>query len=170
MPDFTIGLATVDDAGIVARHRVGMSRDMGRVKNDVQAEQLLEVSIAVLASALGDGSYVGWLASDNGGRVLGGVGVHLKPQLPRIAPDGKGVFTDRVPLVVNVYTEPDARRRGVARALMRALMDWAKAHGCDRVLLHASEMGRPLYASLGFEDSNEMRWFPFDTGQSADGE
>jgi hypothetical protein len=49
-------------------------------------------------------------------------------------------------------------------------MDWTKAHGCDRVLLHASDMGRPLYASLGFEDSNEMRWFPFDADHSADGE
>jgi GNAT superfamily N-acetyltransferase len=165
MPDFTIRLAGDGDAEIVARHRVGMSRDMGRVKNDVQAEQLLEVSIAVLAAALRDGSYVGWLASDADGRVLGGVGVHLKPQLPRIAPDGKSVFTDRVPLVVNVYTEPGARRRGVARALMRALMDWAKAQGCDRVLLHASDMGRPLYTSLGFEDSNEMRWLPSNIGQ-----
>jgi GNAT superfamily N-acetyltransferase len=170
MPDFTIRLATTDDAGIVARHRVGMSRDMGRVVNDTQAAQLLEVSTTVLASALGDGSYVGWLASDGGGRVLGGVGVHLKPQLPRIAPNGKDVFTDSVPLVVNVFTEPDARRWGVARALMRALMDWATAQCCDRVLLHASDMGRPLYASLGFEDSNEMRWLPFDGDHGADTE
>jgi GNAT superfamily N-acetyltransferase len=170
MPDFSIRLASADDAGIVAHHRVAMSRDLGRVKNDAQAVQLLEVSVAVLGAALGDGTYLGWLASDDSGRVLGGVGVHLKPQLPRIAPDGKSIFTGRVPLVVNVYTEPDARRLGVARALMQALMEWAKAQGCDRVLLHASDMGRPLYASLGFEESNEMRWLPFDGDHSADTE
>jgi GNAT superfamily N-acetyltransferase len=168
MSGLSIRLATPDDAVIVARHRVGMSRDMGRVKNDRQAAQLLAVSTAVLATALGDGSYVGWLASNDDGRVVGGVGVHLKPQLPRISPDGKSVSTARVPLVVNVYTEPDARRRGVARELMRALMDWAKIEGCDRVLLHASDMGRPLYASLGFEDSNEMRWLPFDGSHAAE--
>jgi hypothetical protein len=41
---------------------------------------------------------------------------------------------------------------------MNAVMQWANEHDCDRVLLHASEMGRPLYEALGFVPSNEMRW------------
>jgi GNAT superfamily N-acetyltransferase len=68
--------------------------------------------------------------------------------------------TAPVPLIVNVYTEPTWRGRGIARALMQALMDWADTAGCDRVLLHASDAGRPLYQSLGFAPTNEMRWSP----------
>jgi hypothetical protein len=65
-----------------------------------------------------------------------------------------------VPLVVNVYTEPARRHQGVARALMRALMAWSAAKEFDRVVLHASDSGRPLYHSLGFLPTNEMRWSP----------
>ncbi len=41
---------------------------------------------------------------------------------------------------------------------MQAVMAWAKSQGCDRMVLHASDLGRPLYQSLGFSPTNEMRW------------
>jgi hypothetical protein len=36
-------------------------------------------------------------------------------------------------------------------------MEWCRANGVSAVILHASDAGRPLYASMGFEPSNEMR-------------
>jgi GNAT superfamily N-acetyltransferase len=51
-----------------------------------------------------------------------------------------------------------SRGMGISRALMKVLMQWATAHGFDRVLLHASDAGRALYPSLGFVPTNEMRW------------
>jgi predicted GNAT family acetyltransferase len=63
-------------------------------------------------------------------------------------------------LVVNVYTEPEWRQRGIARTLMKTAMEWSVARGFDRMVLHASEAGRPLYASLGFLATNEMGWTP----------
>ena len=58
--------------------------------------------------------------------------------------------------VSNVYTRPAWRRKGISRALMRLLLDWARAHQVLRLLLWASDMGRPLYASLGFGASDAM--------------
>ncbi|PTM99421.1 ribosomal protein S18 acetylase RimI-like enzyme [Streptomyces sp. VMFN-G11Ma] len=52
--------------------------------------------------------------------------------------------------VFSVATDPDARRRGYARACMEALLDWFRERGVGRVRLTASEEGGPLYASLGF--------------------
>jgi hypothetical protein len=43
---------------------------------------------------------------------------------------------------------------------MSVLLKWAAGQGTDRVILHASDAARPLYLSLGFEGTNEMRWFP----------
>ena len=93
-------------------------------------------------------------------QVIAGAGVHIKSHLPRITHDGARVTASPVPLAVNVYTEPAWRRRGIARALMHAMMRWSTERGFDRVVLHASEAGRPLYASLGFAATNEMRWWP----------
>jgi GNAT superfamily N-acetyltransferase len=59
--------------------------------------------------------------------------------------------------IVNVYTEPEFRRRGLARRLVEAALEWCKKNNIDFVILHASDQGRSLYESLGFQPSNEMR-------------
>lgn len=36
-------------------------------------------------------------------------------------------------------------------------LDHLKLLNCTRVILHASPLGKPVYSSLGFWESNEMR-------------
>jgi len=154
---YTIRRTIESDAAVIARHRVSMFRDMGEVPTQALAAELLEASQAELAALLREGSYVGWLAVGEHDQVLAGAGVHIRPTLPRITHEGV-IARGPLPLAVNVYTEPGSRRRGIARSLMQAMMEWAKAQGFDRLLLHASDGGRPLYRSLGFAPTNEMRW------------
>src|SRR5882724_578238 len=160
MSHYHIRSCTRDDAATIARHRVEMFREMGNVPTEELARELLDRSTLALDAVLADGSYVGWLAIGEHDKVIAGAGVHIKPQLPRISPDGTHVEVAPVPLVVNVYTDREYRGQGVARALMRAVMKWASTLGSDRVVLHASDAGRPLYTSLGFNPTNEMSWFP----------
>jgi len=56
----------------------------------------------------------------------------------------------RVGYVFSVATDPDARRRGYARACMEALLDWFREKGAAQADLNASAEAEPLYASLGF--------------------
>lgn len=58
--------------------------------------------------------------------------------------------------VWGVYVEPDCRRQGIATALMSQAASYLKEIGCTQVVLHASETGKQLYASLGYKESNEM--------------
>ncbi|MEU3981648.1 GNAT family N-acetyltransferase [Streptomyces sp. NPDC026672] len=55
-----------------------------------------------------------------------------------------------VGFVFSVATDPDARRRGYARACMGELLDWFRSRGAAQVQLTASAEARPLYDSLGF--------------------
>lgn len=57
--------------------------------------------------------------------------------------------------VNGVYVVPAHRRSGVARMLMACVLDWARAAGCRRVRLRASEAGVPLYRQLGFSSTPE---------------
>lgn len=50
----------------------------------------------------------------------------------------------------SVATDPDARRRGYARACVQELLRWFRERGAAQVDLHASAAAEPLYASLGF--------------------
>jgi GNAT superfamily N-acetyltransferase len=160
MTAYTIRRATGSDAAVIADHRVRMFRDMGHVPTEALAAALLAKSTTALAACFEDGSYVAWLALDGDDRVIAGAGAHVKSQLPRVSEDRSRIVTGPLPLVVNVYTEPDWRGRGIARALMEAVIAWAAGAGCDRVVLHASDAGRHLYESLGFVATNEMRWSP----------
>lgn len=53
-------------------------------------------------------------------------------------------------------TRPERQRRGVGRALLTQVMADYRARGVARFYLTASEAGRPLYASLGFEPIAEL--------------
>ncbi len=56
-----------------------------------------------------------------------------------------------------VYVEPHYRRQGIAKQLTSQAIAHLKSLNCTRVILHASPSGQPVYSSLGFSESNEMR-------------
>lgn len=148
---YAIRRATVADAGVIAHHRVAMFRDMG-VLAEREAPALHVASHAYLTTALRSGEYLGWVIEAQGQVVAGG-GALIRPLLPR--PECTQGSAEAY--VLNVYTEPAHRRRGLARQLMRVIIEWCMAHGITRVSLHASDDGRPLYVAVGFLQTNEMR-------------
>jgi Acetyltransferases len=134
----------------IARQRRRMCEDMNYSDADVLSA-MVTATADYLRKAIPEGSFRSWLACDNG-RVVAGGAVVISPW-PAHAYD----LECRRATILNVYTEPEYRRRGIARQIMEIIIAWCKQEGFARVSLHASEHGRPLYESLGFEDSNEMR-------------
>lgn len=55
-------------------------------------------------------------------------------------------------IISNVTTLPDARGRGLGRAVTLAAMQHGAAAGVPIAVLQATEMGRGIYRGLGFED------------------
>ena len=151
LPGYRIRAATAADAAVVAHHRVAMFRDMG-VLGRADGAALEAASRLSLARALADGAYKGWLVAHDGGIAAGG-GLMLRALLPRPGYLDGGTEA----YVLNVYTEPAHRRRGLARQVMDAIIAWCDAERVSRISLHASDDGRPLYEALGFAATNEMR-------------
>lgn len=56
-----------------------------------------------------------------------------------------------------VATLPEYRRKGFASQLLFHIMGYIQGKGCQRVVLHASEMGEPLYRKMGFDKLCEYR-------------
>ena len=156
MTGFSIRRATVADADVLARHRAEMFRDMGQLTEDLY-DTLVQAARAYFAGAVPGGRYVAWLAEAEG-RIVGGAGLQLRELLPRPALGGRRLVGGPQGLILNVFTERAWRRRGVAAALMRELLQWCRAHGIESLVLHASADGRPLYEKLGFTPTNEMRY------------
>lgn len=156
---FGIRRATAADAPVLARHRADMFRDMGRLTAATYGP--LEIASAeYFARAIPTGEYIAWVATV--GTVtetpVAGAGVQIRPLLPRPNEKGTALVPGPEGIVLNVYTEPSWRRRGVGALLMRHLLEWCRERGLGRVVLHASPDGRALYEKLGFVPTNEMRY------------
>ncbi len=141
--------ATLADIDVILRHRREMFREMGG-DYERQLEAFDAASRQYFESALRDGSYYGLLGDIDGGIIAGGgVVVAAWPGSPLN-------FVPQRAWILNIYVEPEHRRRGFARDLVTALMEWCKQNGFRSVALHASEHGRSLYEKLGFRSTNEM--------------
>jgi len=147
---WTIRLARPDEISTVLYHRRQMFIEMG--DRDVRAlDEMERASHAIFGEALRNGTYLGWFVEAEG-RIVSGGGVLLVPFQPSPSQP-----RPTRPFIVNVYTEPPYRRRGLARRLMEEMVAWCRAQGYAGVSLHAANEARALYESMGFTPTNEMR-------------
>ena len=149
--EITIREAGREDLETILHHRRSMFRDMGEGTVE-QLDRMVEVARPWLVRALENESYRHWLAWDTSGRVAGGGGVLISPW-PANPFDP---CVERA-VILNVYTEMEFRRRGIARMVMETVLAWCKSYGLHGVNLHASPEGRALYEKMGFAQTNEMR-------------
>jgi [ribosomal protein S18]-alanine N-acetyltransferase len=69
------------------------------------------------------------------------------------------ISTPHFGYVFGVYTVPDARGRGVGRALMRAIAEYLRKQGREYVVLSVdtpNDGARAFYDRLGFEDAARL--------------
>ena len=125
--------------------------------NEVAAEaaedpQLRQAVREYFAAALGMGEFVSYLAEANGAVIAAsGMVFHHHPPSPA-NPSGREAF------IMNMYTVPAHRGRGIATQLLRRLLDYARHQGCGSAVLHALPKGRSIYERAGFvATETEMR-------------
>jgi len=143
--------ATLEDARTIAKHRRLMFRDMGYA-DEAALDAMMAKFLPWLEKKIESRDYLAWLAVTSDDLVVAGAGLWLMDWPPHMVGS-----SSRRGNILNVYTDPQFRRRGLAKRLMQTALDWCKTNQIDFVILHASKEGRRLYESLGFLDSNEMR-------------
>jgi GNAT superfamily N-acetyltransferase len=110
---------------------------------------------AFLRDTMAAGTSVSFVADAGGRLVASGSGVVVR-RIP-----GPATPTGTIGYVQSIVTERDWRGRGLARAIVVALLDWYRERGIAKVDLHATGEGEPLYRDLGFVPVTrypEMRW------------
>jgi ribosomal protein S18 acetylase RimI-like enzyme len=150
--NITISRGTASELDHVIAHRSGMFRDMG-VPASPAFDLAMANSLKFFQKMVAEDRYLFWLARDPEQRVIAGAGLVIYDWTPH--PDTPEQFHRA--LVKNVYVEPEYRRRGIARRLMDEVIAYCRVQGLTQVWLHASNEGRPLYDSMGFKATNEMK-------------
>ena len=148
---FHIRSANLNDLNHLVHHRRAMFENMGH-SDPTALRQVDQASQEYFTEALRLGTYKAWLAETPEARVVAGGGIVIADW-----PGYPGESLAKRAWILNMYTEPEARRHGIAKQLLQTMLDWCRREGFRTVSLHASAAGRPLYESLGFQPTNEMR-------------
>ncbi|HET9225314.1 MAG TPA: GNAT family N-acetyltransferase [Thermoanaerobaculia bacterium] len=98
------------------------------------------------------------VAEEVPGRLLGFAELSIRAQ-------AEGCATDRIGYLEGWYVLPEARARGVGRALVEAAEDWARAQGCVEFASDAeadNELSAVAHRALGFTEVGLIRCFRKD--------
>jgi GNAT superfamily N-acetyltransferase len=151
MTKFKLSQATVEDKDILVKHRLGMFHDMyPELAEEIQASE--EPTREWIEEKLSDGSLIGFIVRNDAGQVAGSGCLWIKKEQPNPTR-----LRLEAPYLLSMFTEKRFRRKGLARLIVKAAIAWSQEHGYDRITLHATDVGKPLYEEFGFESSNEMK-------------
>ena len=139
-------IATDKDIELMMQSRLEMLRVVNNLSDDYKySEDIVNNSREYFLN--GDQTTVLVLDGD---KVIGCASMSYMTIMPTFShPSGKRAH------LMNVYTNPSYRRQGIARKMVNMLIDDAWSKGATEISLDATKLGRPLYESMGFIDSNE---------------
>jgi GNAT superfamily N-acetyltransferase len=143
-------LATIDDIDELVRLRIDFLHEF---QPDAcgQKDECGDYLKEYFASSIPCDEFVAWLAEKDG-RIIGTSGLSFYT----IAPSLKNL-TGKIAYILNMYTIPSFRGKGIASALFERIVGEARKRGYKKILLHASESGRLVYQKFGFKSTdNEM--------------
>ena len=153
MMAYTFRRAGLGDIDALVRLRADFMACFGPL--DEKGREALGNYGAFLLESMADGSFVQWLAEEDGEiAATGSISFYRLPPTAR-RPNGRACY------IGNMFTYPAHRNRGLAGEILRRLADEARAAGCHAMLLHASDQGRPLYEAFGFAASQSMMEYRF---------
>ena len=102
---------------------------------------------------IADGTFVSWLALD-GDEIIGTSGMSFVERPPIFGcPSGK------MGILSSMFTNPNYRRKGIARELLARVVNEAKEYGCGSVQITASDMGVKLYSAFGFKHNEKYMYY-----------
>lgn len=142
-----VGLRKVTALPTLMRWRAEVIRSVFGVE---PSKRLLVANRQFYRNHLADGTHIAYVA-DLDGEDCGCGAVCFSDELP--SPDNP---TGRCAYIMNVYVREPYRNRGVARHIVRCLIDEALQRSCGKIFLETTAEGRRLYLSLGFADMPDM--------------
>ena len=147
----TLRRADVGDAEALTRLRGFMHLSMG----DALSQEWERLCTEAFRRRLATDGFRAYLVEEDGRAVASGVG-WLDEHLP-----SPYLLSGVRGHIASMSTDPDFRRRGYAREVFQALMDWFASLDVKRVDLRATEEGRVLYEQFGFQllGGATMSWF-----------
>jgi GNAT superfamily N-acetyltransferase len=141
--------ANLNDLEVLVELRLALLREAGNLESDTPTAALAEAIRQYLSKNLPTGKFVAWVAQMNG-KIVGTSGVVMFER-----PPVNGNLSGLEAYVMNIYTVPTWRGKGVATALLEEIISYLKKTDARRIWLHATEDGKRLYEKFGFVSTTQ---------------
>lgn len=152
--NLTYKKATIQDIDILTETRIIVLRAANQLSDDTDMNEVKKQSYDYYKKALCDGTHIAYLIFDED-RFVGAGGVSFFQVMPTYHnPSGKKAY------IMNMYTNPEYRRKGIAYQTLDILVKDTKSMGITAISLEATTMGRPLYEKYGFIKMNDEMELP----------
>lgn len=156
--DIRVKAASLADMELLVRWRMEVLHEVFGVPLDQPMEELEQENRRYYQAELPSGGHVACFACE-GEEIVGCGGVCIYREMPSPDnPSGKCAY------LMNIYTRPCFRGKGVGEKIVRWLVGQAKGQGITKIYLEASESGRALYRKLGFSEMGD--YMKLDTGKA----
>ena len=146
--------ANLSDIPLLAIHHRKMFEEIWEKKGeDIDSSKFAEIEkayIQKLRGQLQDGSCKAWVLEDEH-RIIASGAISIVSYVP--TPQDLSCY---VAYLHSMYTEKDQRNKHCAKLIVKQALHYCKAQGIKRVILNASEAGRPIYEKIGFRSAPEI--------------
>ncbi|MFH2011522.1 MAG: GNAT family N-acetyltransferase [Pseudomonadota bacterium] len=150
--------ATINDIEILATHHRKMFEEIWEGKNlsmkESRARELEAAYREKITKQIPEGICFAWVVKDKIKTVASGA-ITIVSLVP-VPSD----FNHKVAYLHSMYTEKAHRNKKYAQKIVDRAIKYCQLNGISRVILNASDAGRPIYEKMGFVTSPEtMRLF-----------
>lgn len=141
--------ATVNDTSVLVENRIKFALELSGMQNEKDIQSLSRQMTDYFLKATADNSCISFIATCDG--AIAGIGsLHIRETPGNFKnPSGKWGY------IMNMYTIPAYRRKGICRTILNLLIQEGEKHGITAFELHATNDGEPVYIQSGFEIHKE---------------
>jgi len=156
--NFTIRAGRKDDAAEAARLWMRSAEEHTAHDWIYETASGAEKTMRRFLADVANSGYSFLFVAAAGDRTVGFISGELRQGSPTFLPRTWASVDD-------VFVEPDYRNRGMGRALLQSVSDWAQERGADGISLQvaaANARGRKFYEDLGFREISVYQVLEFD--------
>jgi predicted acetyltransferase len=149
MSQITYHIAGISDVEIVVDNRILFALELSGQQSPDKVAKLKKEMNTYFQRATAEGSCLSVIARC-GGEVAGIGSVHYR-QMPGNFKNPSG----RWGYIMNMYTIPKFRRKGVCKGILNELVSESRKKGITALELHATRAGEVVYRQNGFQVHDE---------------
>ncbi len=161
--ELTYKKAGTGDLDMLVETRIEVLLAANKLDSGTDMSEVRERSYDYYAKALENGTHTAYLVFD-GEMFVGCGGISYYTVMPTYHNT-----TGQKAYIMNMYTKPGYRRKGIAAHTLELLVRDARERGVTAISLEATDMGRKLYESFGFKDMKHEMELPEDTDTAVTG-